>query len=219
MPEASHTVVMTGATRGIGLQAAPEILRRSPEAHLVILARAASGAEVLPRLRDVSPNVSVMDTDLASKASTEAAATKVQDLLVAREIPELRGLVFNAGVHVADAQHASADGYELTFAVNVLSTHLLLRRLHSRLEGPARIVVTVSDAHFGDLRHTGGSFPAPRRTSPELLATPGTSDRPSSVRAGRQAYATASWQPFTSYTNGPGACPQVSTSSRTTRAS
>jgi hypothetical protein len=54
-------------------------------------------------LRDVSPNVLVIDADLARKASTEAAATKVQDPLGAGEIRKLRGLIFNAGVHLADA--------------------------------------------------------------------------------------------------------------------
>jgi NAD(P)-dependent dehydrogenase (short-subunit alcohol dehydrogenase family) len=184
-------MIMTGATRGIGLEAARDILRRSPETHLVILARGASGAEVLPRLRELSAEVSVIDADLTSKASIEAAATRLEDLLDAGDLPPLRGLVANAGVHLSNALTVTADGYETTFAVNVMATHLLLRRLHPHLQPPARVVVTVSDAHFGDLRHTGGTMPAPRWADPEVLSRPGAFDRPASIRAGRRAYTTS----------------------------
>lgn len=88
--------------------------------------------------------------------------------------------------------YTTVDGYETTFAVNVLSSHLLLRRLHPHLRStPARIVVTVSDAHFGDIRHTGGTFPRIRWTTPDALFRPGAYPRPTTVRAGRHAYATS----------------------------
>ncbi|MEV4078317.1 SDR family NAD(P)-dependent oxidoreductase [Nonomuraea fuscirosea] len=192
MTTATRTIVMTGATRGIGLEAAAEILRRSPETHLVVLAREASAAQVLPRLRAASPHVSAIHVDLAAKASVEAAAAQVEDLVDAGALPPLRGVVCNAGVHLSDALHTSADGYELTFAVNVLATHLLLRRLHPHLQAPARIVVSVSDAHYGDLRHTGGTMPAPHWQDPAILSWPGAFGRSERVRSGgRRAYTTS----------------------------
>ncbi|MGC4938556.1 SDR family NAD(P)-dependent oxidoreductase [Kribbella sp. DT2] len=190
MAAATRTLVMTGATRGIGLAAAREVLRRSPDTHLVVLGRASSTVEVLPGLQDVSPHVSTVDVDLSSSASVDAAGVRLEDRLDSGELPPLRGLVFNAGVHLANALETTVDGYERTFAVNVMSTHQLLRQLHPHVQAPARIIVTVSDAHFGDLRHTGGTMPAPRWAIPEI-SRPGAFDRSGSVRAGRRAYVTS----------------------------
>lgn len=190
MTTATRTIVMTGATRGIGLEAAREVLRRGPDTHLVVLGRSSSAAEVLPSLREISAHVSTVDIDLSSTASVAAAGARLEDLLDSGELPPLRGLVFNAGVHLSNALETTVDGYERTFAVNVMSTHQLLRQLHPRIHAPARIVVTVSDAHFGDLRHTGGTFPAPRWAIPEI-SRPGAFDRSGDVRAGRRAYVTS----------------------------
>lgn len=190
MTAANRTLIMTGATRGIGLEAARDILGRRPGTHLVVLGRGSSTAEVLPRLREISPYVSTVVTDLSSRASVAAAGAQLEDLLDSGELPPLRGLVFNAGVHLSHALETTVDGYERTFAVNVMSTHQLLRRLHPHIQAPARIVVTVSDAHFGDVRHTGGTMPAPRWAIPEI-SRPGAFDRSGRVRAGRRAYVTS----------------------------
>jgi NAD(P)-dependent dehydrogenase (short-subunit alcohol dehydrogenase family) len=192
MTTATRTIVMTGATRGIGLEAAKNILQRSPETHLAIFARESSGVQVLPDLLNLSPHVSVIGADLANKASVDAAASEAADLLDDKVLPPLRGIVCNAGVHLHDALHTTDDGYEITFGVNVVATHLVLKRLHSRLQRPARIVVTVSDAHFGDLRHTGGTMPPPQWTDPQTVSRPGAfTDDPASIRAGRRAYVTS----------------------------
>jgi hypothetical protein len=84
----------------------------------VILARGASGTRALPRLREVSPYVSLIDTDLASKASVEAAAVQVEDLLDAGELPSLRGihLVHESASHppppAPTATRSSVESYD-----------------------------------------------------------------------------------------------------------
>jgi NAD(P)-dependent dehydrogenase (short-subunit alcohol dehydrogenase family) len=58
---------------------------------------------------------------------------------LAGEIDELDTLVNNAGIISAERRE-SADGYELTFAVNHLSHFMLSRLLLAKLREPARIV-------------------------------------------------------------------------------
>src|ERR1700684_1476248 len=59
--------------------------------------------------------------DPAGLANVHAAADTVKELLESGAVRPLRGLIANAGLTVADTRNASADGYELTFAVNYLA--------------------------------------------------------------------------------------------------
>ena len=81
------------------------------------------------------------------------------------------------------ATSKTADGFETTFGVNVLA-HYLLVLLWDRFTAPARIVLTTSDAHFGDFRHNLGLVPAPQWTDVNRLAYP-------NLQKGRGAYATS----------------------------
>ncbi|MFC7400768.1 SDR family NAD(P)-dependent oxidoreductase [Citricoccus sp. GCM10030269] len=182
---------MTGATRGIGRAAAEEILRRSSDVHLVVLAREASGRTFRASLGAAARAVTVVDADLADLTSLRTAIVEVRRLLDTGQVPPLRGFVGNAGVQFVDHTHATVDGYETTFAVNVLAYHVLLRGLEDRFTAPSRILITTSDTHFGDFAHTMGIVPAPRWSEPAKLARPGTFDQPTTVAAGRAAYSTS----------------------------
>lgn len=141
------TVVMTGATSGIGEAAAIELAARG--ARLVIVARNPARADAtLTAIRARTPGavVEVVRGDLSSLREVRAAAAGV--FAVA---PRIDVLFNNAGV-VKMSRETTTDGFEATFAINHLAyflfTNLLLDRLR---ETPgARIVSTASDAHkFG----------------------------------------------------------------------
>lgn len=180
-----HTLVMTGASRGIGRVAAEQILRRSPDAHLLVVARDPSVARLTTHRHTVVP------ADLGSLRSVRAAATEIRARLDGGDLPPLRGFVGNAGVQYANALTEGPDGFEATFTVNVLANHLFVRLLQDRFAASARIVITVSDTHFGDLRHNLGMVPGPAWKSPDVLARPGAFPRPETTAAGRTAYSTS----------------------------
>jgi NAD(P)-dependent dehydrogenase (short-subunit alcohol dehydrogenase family) len=141
---AGKRVVLTGATNGIGLAAAIELARRG--AHLTLVARnQARAAEAVRQISAVSPGSApdVMLADLASQSSIRQLASE----LLAR-YPSIQVLVNNAGAIYARRQ-MSADGIELTWAVNHLAPFLLTTLLLDRLKAshPARIVTTSSGAH------------------------------------------------------------------------
>ncbi|MEU1805020.1 SDR family NAD(P)-dependent oxidoreductase [Streptomyces sp. NPDC019937] len=182
-----HTIVMTGASRGIGRVAAEQILRRSPEAHLLVVSRGSSAA----RLATGGRTVSYVPADLGSLRSVRSAATEIRARLDDGELPPLRGFVGNAGVQYTNALTEGPDGFESTFTVNVLANHLFIRLLQDRIPAPARIVITVSDTHFGDLRHNLGMVPGPDWKSPDVLARTGAFPRPDTTAAGRTAYSTS----------------------------
>lgn len=178
----THTIVMTGASGGIGAVAAAKILRDDPDVHLVVVGRRPGSA---------SNRTTFVQTDLTSVDATTAAGRAIAASIDAGELPPLTGILGNAGIQYTNATTATNDGFEATFAVNVVANHVLVRELRSYLRVPSRIVITVSDTHFGDLKHNLGLVPGPVWKSPQLLARTGAFDKPDSASAGRTAYSTS----------------------------
>jgi NAD(P)-dependent dehydrogenase (short-subunit alcohol dehydrogenase family) len=185
-----RTLLMTGASRGIGRHAAVRLLHDDADLHLVVLSRGRASLTLGEELARSSgnPNVSVVDADLSSLAQTRAAAGAVEDRLRSGALPPLHGLVLNAGLQLTSTTGATVDGVETTFAVNVLANYVLIRLLADRLHAPARIIVTSSDTHAG----AGAPVvPKPRWTGVGALAIPGTDRSAATARAGRRAYSTS----------------------------
>lgn len=189
---ATQTILMTGATRGLGRVAAIDLLRAAPHVHLVVVARS-EGEAVAAELRQASgnPHVSTVIADLASVASIRSATAALRADLDGRVLPPLTGLVGNAGLQLLRATDETVDGNEATFAINVLANYVLIDELRAHFSAPARIVITASDTHFGDFGHNMGMVPAPVWREPAALATPGSAEKPNRAVAGRTAYSTS----------------------------
>ena len=111
--------------------------------------------------------------------------TQVKDLLEAGAIRPLRAIVANAGVSVADTHSASADGYELTFAVNYLAHAQLIGDLLGSLVAPARIVLLGSNTYHQNIfRRLLKVAPAIWR-DPLELARPTAPDQPATLELSR----------------------------------
>ena len=186
-----HTIVITGATRGIGLAAVRELAHRQRDAAFVLLARPETGAATAKALLDDGLRAEFVPADLQSLSSVAEAARGVTERVRSGQLPPLGRLVLNAGVQLPSAMSRTTDGFEGTFAVNVLANHVLVRHLGPLVDPSGRIVITVSDTHFGDLQHNLGVMPGPQWRSPEKLARPGAFRAPTTTTAGRTAYSTS----------------------------
>lgn len=188
---ATHTLVMTGASRGIGRIAAERILTSDPMVHLVVVARGEGGRELAAELGAGGRSVSAVSADLESLVSVRSASAEIAAQLQRGELPPLRGFVGNAGIQHTNNLTQGADGYEATFTVNVLANHVFIRTLESHFVPSSRITITVSDTHFGDFKHNMGMVPGPAWQSPETLARVSAFARPTTTAAGRTAYSTS----------------------------
>jgi NAD(P)-dependent dehydrogenase (short-subunit alcohol dehydrogenase family) len=171
------TTLMTGASRGLGRVAAEHLLRHHPDRHLLVFNRTPGLAAELTASTG-NRNVSEVVCDLSSFDAIRRAAAEVEG--------PLDGFLGNAGLQMATTRKLTADGFEMTFGVNVLAYHLLLNLLLPRFTNPARIIVVGSDVHDADL-NTLGLIPPPRWDHPRELVKPGKD----SAREGRRAYATS----------------------------
>ncbi len=146
-PLAEQTILITGATDGLGKGIAIELARAG--ATLLLHGRdEARGQRALHEVREQTGNnrLSFYRADFASLADVRAMG---EDL--ARDVARLDALVNNAGVGSnlpgGGARLESHDGHELRFQVNYLAGFLLTRRLLGLLvsSAPSR-VVNVSSA-------------------------------------------------------------------------
>ena len=144
-PLREQTILVTGATDGLGKAVAIDLARRG--AQVIVHGR---DAERIARAVEEIGRVSSQPvrTYLANFASLEQVRALAKQLLEAEK--QLDVLVNNAGIGTVvpggDVRAESRNGYELRFAVNYLApfllTHLLLPLL--RASKPARIVNVTS---------------------------------------------------------------------------
>jgi retinol dehydrogenase 12 len=153
------TVVITGATSGIGQIAAERLAAMG--ARIVLIARSKSrGAVAMAQLRAVAPNAAhkIHYADLANISEMKRVAGDI-----AKEEPRIDVLINNAGAMFA-SRRVTGDGLEYTFALNHMAYFVITEGLRERLlaSAPSRIVNTASGAHksaqldFGDLQSAKG---------------------------------------------------------------
>jgi retinol dehydrogenase-14 len=137
-------VLVTGATSGIGLEAARSLARKG--ADVVLVGRdAGKTARCLEEVRRSAPGAEV--TSLLCDFSRQADVRRLADDVLAK-FDRLDVLVNNAG-SVFRERILTGDGIEATFAVNHLGYFLLTQLLLDRIvrSAPARIVNVASVAH------------------------------------------------------------------------
>jgi NAD(P)-dependent dehydrogenase (short-subunit alcohol dehydrogenase family) len=154
------TVILTGATRGIGKAAAIELAGRGAELGVVgrDVARVRATAEEARAGGGGAP-VHEHVADLARMEEVRRLAAELLETYARIDV-----LANNAGA-MFTSRHVTPDGFEQTFALNHLAPFLLTSLLLERLTASrARVVTTASDAHKGgrldrdDLQSERGRF-------------------------------------------------------------
>ncbi len=143
MPRSRPTILVTGATDGIGKETALGLARQG--ARVILHGRSPERLDIT-RDEFIAAGLSVSGTvegDFGNLDSVRAMARGVR-----RQYPDLNVLINNAGVYM-QRRHETVDGNETTWQVNHLAPVLLTMELLPLLEGnsPARIINVSSVAH------------------------------------------------------------------------
>ena len=151
---AGKTVLITGATSGIGRATALGLARMG--AHLAITGRDRVRTEDAAReIRAAGGGqADMLVAELSSQSEVRRLAEEVLQSLSRIDV-----LINNVGGYW-DTRHVTVDGLERTFALNHLAPFLLTNLLLDKLKqsAPARVVTVSSNAHaagridFGDLQ-------------------------------------------------------------------
>ena len=141
-------ILITGATNGIGKQAALDLMKMG--ADVVIVGRdeiKTRKVSIDLKTRSGSSSVDLLIADLSSMDEVRRIADEFR-----AKYHRLDVLLNNAGAVFSSFQ-ASADGYEMTFALNHISYYLLTNLLLDLLQqtakeqGDARVINVSSSAH------------------------------------------------------------------------
>ncbi|MBK8293290.1 MAG: SDR family oxidoreductase [Solirubrobacterales bacterium] len=134
-----RAVMVTGANSGLGKAAALDLARSGAEVHMVCRNREKGEAarDEIAELAGVKPTLHICDL-----SSLDSVRRFAADFIAAGE--DLDVLINNAGVMPPEREQ-TAEGFELTFATNVLGPFLLTELLMERLkESDNGRVITMS---------------------------------------------------------------------------
>ncbi|KAF6812516.1 dehydrogenase reductase [Colletotrichum plurivorum] len=174
------TILITGGTRGLGLEAAKTLSRHNPQYQIIVASSTLNDA-AQRTIRASSGNMTFMPLDLSSPN----AVRQFVDRFSSGGYPPIKALLLNAGVQFREHEAFTDDGVEKTFAVNHIGHMHLFLLLRPHLSKDARIVITSSGTH--DPRHISDKLmPHPCDTSAEDLAHPRKPQSPDSSNPTRE---------------------------------
>lgn len=173
------TYIVTGATRGLGLEIARALAQR-PDAHVILVVRdAAKGAAVA---RELGPQAEARALDVSSLSDIAR--------FVANWKGEVAGLVNNAGIQQVAGTQMTREGIEATLATNHLGAFALTQGLLPYLRD-GRVIFIGSGTHNPDNKGaTRFGFRGPQWLSIAGLAR-GETTAKDEAAAGRDRYATS----------------------------
>ena len=134
------TIVLTGATAGIGLESALQLGAQGH--HLVLVGRNQTKLDAAAA-RVAAAGASAVETLVADHEQLDSIRALAAELR--SSYPSVDVLINNAGA-VYDRRTLTVDGYESTFAVNHLSGFLLTELVKDLVTD--RIVFTASTGHY-----------------------------------------------------------------------
>ncbi|URM97623.1 SDR family NAD(P)-dependent oxidoreductase [Actinomadura madurae] len=188
------TVLITGPTRNLGRHAALAMAGRphGRRPDLLLLGRAGRDlTAVADEARARGARVREIGCDLSRLADVRAAAATVRELLSSGAVRPLRALVANAGIMSADTRQASADGYEMTFAVNYLAHAQLIGDLLGSFTTPARVVLLGSNTYYANFWRKLLHVAEAEWADPVELARPAKGEQVPGMTASGVAYSNA----------------------------
>jgi NAD(P)-dependent dehydrogenase (short-subunit alcohol dehydrogenase family) len=159
-----HTVVVTGATSGLGRAAASQLAELG--ARVILVGRDSEKAEATRQeivATTGNDNVAVALADLSLLADVRKLAKRLL------KEPSIHVLVNNAGV-LLNQRTTTAEGNETTLATNLLAPYLLTQMLLPRLResAPSRIINVSSGGMYAtglaldDLQYERGTYDGSR---------------------------------------------------------
>ena len=171
------TILITGGTQGLGLEAAAQIAKRCPDQQIIIASRSSNDALKYTK----AENVKFIPLDLSDPSKVREFAKQVQSF------PPISALLLNAALQFPGEVGYYASGIERTFAITHVGNSLLFHLLVPRFTEDARIVVTASGVHFTPEEENTG-MPTPIFTTAAEVARP---DPQTATKDGRTWYTTA----------------------------
>lgn len=187
------TVLLTGPTSGIGAATFERLLSHPSRPALLLLGRDPDALQrATDRARAQGLSARGIRVELADLNSVADACAQVAALVAAGASGRVDVAVLNAGLQMTDRRHTSSQGHELTFAVNVLAQHAVLRGIEDVLADHGHVVLMGSSTHRGR-RASFGLVPDPHWQAPHTMATADSAAQaPQTTRApGGIAYATS----------------------------
>lgn len=194
------TVIITGATGSLALEAVQQLLSSHPSLTIVGTVRNAKKSPKSPQLlrleelahRYSSSKLIIKSVDLNSTLEVRAFSDEIAGLVESNELPPISAIVCNAFTWSLDGQQFSKDRLESTFQVNHLAHFLLvLKLLRSMDPQTGRVVMLSSEVHDPEhsnaLSKLGADLPS--NDSLNTLVNPGADEVGTEHDMGWQRYA------------------------------
>ena len=167
------TIIITGASAGMGLEAARQLLALNASTLILAVRNTTKGENCKASLlvdpavkkHNKKPTVKVMKLDMDDYSSIQSFAKAIK-----AEVPIVDHLLLNAGIGILKFEH-SVSGHERTMQVNYLSNVLLLLELLPHLEAsaiktgsPSRVTWVGSRTHLSSTLAEKGKAVKPGET-------------------------------------------------------